>query len=389
MKIVMATPILYDSISPFNHLIKDIFLKLLEEGNEIIRIVAVNDINDESYKLGIESIKYIPIKRKKLKKSNIIKRYLVDTFTNIKMAKKLKAIGADILFEDVSYSSWCIINKAKKQKMKVVSMFQDVWPDNAVKSSLIGDRGFLYKVFNHLQKIVYKKSDRFICISEDMKKFIISKGADEHKIDVIYNWGYSDEPVFIKWENNEFVKKYNLDKNKFYVVYAGNIGKMQNVGIIIETAKQLLSEKDIRFLIIGDGSSKNEIMEEAKNISNISFLPFQPSSLATSIYSMAGANIIPLLPGAIKTALPSKTGVCLSCSDKNIFAFGRECLFASYVKEFKSGFCVNCDSTDEIVESIIALKSSKSDSLNREMFLSMFTKSINVNKYYEVFNSLS
>ena len=72
-----------------------------------------------------------------------------------------------------------------------------------------------------------KHADRIICISDDMKDFISSKGVDEKKIEVIYNWGYSDEVVDIAWEDNEFVKKYSLDKTKFYAIYAGNIGKIR------------------------------------------------------------------------------------------------------------------------------------------------------------------
>lgn len=65
----------------------------------------------------------------------------------------------------------------------------------------------------------YKKSDKMICISHDMKEFIKLKGISEKKINVIYNWGYSDETVDIPWSENLFVKKYNLSRDKFYAIY--------------------------------------------------------------------------------------------------------------------------------------------------------------------------
>ena len=140
MKIVIITPILYDEKSPFNHLFKDMIEGWIHAGHEIVRIVACEDLADERYKMGIDSqqISYIPVRRKKAKKGNIIIRYLRDSWTNIRMAKKLKKIqDADVLFEDVSYSSYWSVKAAKKRKMRVVSMLQDVWPDNSVASGLI------------------------------------------------------------------------------------------------------------------------------------------------------------------------------------------------------------------------------------------------------------
>ena len=87
------------------------------------------------------------------------------------MVKILKNIEADILFEDVSYFSIWSVKAAKKKGMRIVSMLQDVWPDNAVQSGLIKDKSLVYKYFESWQRKVYKISDKLICISDDMKAF--------------------------------------------------------------------------------------------------------------------------------------------------------------------------------------------------------------------------
>ena len=85
------------------------------------------------------------------------------------------------MFEDVCYSSFWTVRAAKSKGMKVVSMLQDVWPDNAVQSGLIKEKSLLYKYFEMWQQVVYKKSDKMICISHDMKEFIKLKGISEKK----------------------------------------------------------------------------------------------------------------------------------------------------------------------------------------------------------------
>lgn len=394
MKIVIATPILYEASSPFNHLFKDIIEGFLKAGHEIIRVVACEHEKEDGYKLGMEydNIKYIPVIRKKSNHRNIIQRYTSDVSTAIKMAKIIKKIQADILFEDVCYSSFWTVRVAKNMGMKVVSMLQDVWPDNAVQSGLIKEKSLLYKYFEMWQQAVYKKSDKIICISDDMKEFIKSKGILGKKISVIYNWGYSDETVDIPWDENLFVKKYNLSQDKFYAIYAGNIGRMQNVELVIKAAEKLDSNSNIQFLIIGDGAYKENIEKEIreKSLSNVTMLPLQDSKLATSIYSAAGVNIIPLVTGGIKTALPSKTGVCLSCGRPVVFCFDKQSVFDKICEKYKSGTCVSSTNENELVKAILSYSKElvKKNHGALYMYKDLFVRTDNIKKYVDILEKI-
>lgn len=386
MRIVIATPILYSPTSPFNHLFKDIIGGFLEAGNQVVRLVAVENEDETEYKYGYEgkNIEYKLYKRKSSDHGNIISRYVRDTLTNIREAIGiLKLKDVDVLFEDVSYSSFWAVKAAKMKGIKVVAMLQDVWPDNAVQSHLISEGSFLYKYFEMWQKSVYKNADKLICISDDMKDFIVSKGVDADKIEVIYNWGYSDDVVDIPWEENEFVKKYNLSRDKFYAIYAGNIGKMQNVEIVVNAAKELQDREDIQFLIIGDGARREAIEEMASGLKNVTMLPMQSSELATHIYSAAGVNIIPLVAGGTKTAMPSKTGVVLSCGQPVIFTFGDDSYFSRAVQDSGTGYSIAPDNYNELTNKICEINDIRREK-NYKLFLSMFTRRKNSARYSAV-----
>ena len=382
MKIAIATPILFDSSSPFNHLFKDIIGGFIEAGYEVTRFVAVRDDVEDGYKYGFENVEYVKYRRKESAHGNIITRYIRDTLTNIREARGVRKSGANVLFEDVSYSSFWSVRAAKKKGMRVVAMLQDVWPDNAVQSGLIKQRGLLYRYFELWQRYVYKKADRIICISDDMKDFIVSKGVDERKIDVIYNWGYSDDVVNIPWEENKFVAKYGIEKD-FYAVYAGNIGKMQNVELVVRAAKKMPSTK---FLIIGDGANREKIERMAEGADNIRMLPLQPPEFAEHIYSMAGVNIIPLVDGGPKTAMPSKTGVVLSCGRPVVFCFGSESKFGKLVEESGAGISVSAIDEDELVA---AIEKVSTESGAQGLFMSCFRRSKNIKEYVKTIEVLS
>lgn len=388
MKILIATPILYDRKSPFNHIFKDILEGLISDGNEITRIVACEKYCDKEYTFGIESenIHYIEVKRKECNKGDIFNRYITDNITCIKMAWiMLRIKGIDILFEDVSYSSFWVVVAAKIKSIKTILMIQDVWPDNSVQSGILNNESLLYKYFEIWQRYVYKKSERLICISEDIKAFIIQKGVDKEKISVIYNWGYSDEKVDISWDENKFVEKYKLNKNEFYAVYAGNIGKMQNVKMVVNAAQKLEDDQNIHFLIIGDGVKRNEIVEsiKKKNMKNITILPMQPSDLATSIYSMAGVNIIPLVKGGIKTALPSKIGVCLSCGQTILLCLEKHSKIANLIEQSNSGVVIEPDDVNSLAQTITDIANGTVNIKNQDVwncFSENFTRKANVDK---------
>ena len=154
MKIVIATPILFDKTSPFNHLFRDIIGGFLDAGYEVERHVAVRNEEEDDETYGYENVRYVKYQRKESAHGNIITRYLRDTITNIREAKGIKKLGADVLFEDISYSSFWAVRAAKKRGMRVVAMLQDVWPDNAVQSGLIKQGGLLYRYFELWQRYV-------------------------------------------------------------------------------------------------------------------------------------------------------------------------------------------------------------------------------------------
>lgn len=384
MKILIATPVLYDKSSAFNHLFKDIIGGFLAAGHQVIRLVACRNDQEADFTYGYAgpNIQHVRFRRAESGHRNILSRYLRDTLTNLRQARALRQHPADVLFEDVSYSSFWMVRAAKKRGMRVVAMLQDVWPDNAVQCGLLKPNGLLYRYFEWWQRQVYRRADKIVCISDDMKEFLVGKGVPAEKVEVIYNWGYRDEVGTIPWDENQFVKKYQLPRDKFYAVYAGNLGKMQNVELIVRAARQLQGDDRIQFLIVGDGARRETIAEQAAGLTNVTMLPLQPPELAEHIYSMAGVNLIPLVEGGAQTAMPSKTAVLLSCARPAIFCFGDQTKFGKLLTECRAGSCVSATDESQLAAAIrrIALGQDEYPGA-AQLFQRNFCRTANVERY--------
>lgn len=79
---------------------------------------------------------------------------------------------------------------------------------------------------------------------------------------------------------------YKRNDSKFRVLFHGTFIPSQGIEFILQAAKTLEKDKDIEFLIIGDGQVKNEMLELAKkiNVKNVEFLGrMNPGELVNNI----------------------------------------------------------------------------------------------------------
>ena len=142
-----------------------------------------------------------------------------------------------------------IVKKIKK--IPVVYILQDVFPDSMVTSKMTNEGSLIWKIGRALENFTYKNVDEIIVISDDFKKNLMNKGVPESKIHVVRNWVDENEIVPISKKDNILAKELCLDINKFYVVYAGNLGNAQNIDVILNAAKETEFIEDIEY---GDGT---------------------------------------------------------------------------------------------------------------------------------------
>jgi len=190
---------------------------------------------------------------------------------------------------------------------------QEIYPDVAVNLGVIRS-AFIIKSLQNLERFVYTKASALAVISESMANCIRAKGVPEEKIRVIPN--FVDVKDFRPLsKDNEFSRRYNL-QGKFVVSYAGNMGKPQGLSTLIEAAHLLRHEVGIHFLMMGDGSERASLIEQAQRLQlpNITILPYQPYSLMAEAYATADASFVSQAPGTSSDGIPSKVYRIMACA---------------------------------------------------------------------------
>ena len=317
-------------------------------------------------------------------KDNFIARYMAE-LKYLSACKKYISSDFDAVFIQSTNVAGFAVNAMRKKLPKAIVTFnvQDIFPYNLAFSGRLKRNSIVFRLLAAEQRYGYKHSDHVITISEDMKETLVVDGVATNKVEVIYNWSYQDEP----YENVDLAPVTHMFKPEFFnVVYAGNIGVMQNVDILIEASKLMKEDKSVWFHIIGNGVYKEKLEARAKDygITNISFWPMQPPELAPAIYSAADVNVIPLVKDVYRTALPSKTATCLACGKPIIFAIGKDSKFGQKVKDEAGCLVVEADKAEELVEALIQVQTGVWDNKAGSFFLNYCKNTDNSRKYAEI-----
>jgi Glycosyltransferase len=363
MKILFILSIGFDTPGPAVHLVKDIIREMLEAGHTVNFVQKLLGGSDPVIPIELE--KYIGstlivdnLYMKKVDKANFVKRYIRNVISAFDCAKVYKKYNdVDIVFVQSNPTAIFPISLAKKYlKKPVIFDIQDIFPQDAVYAGKMSEKSIIYKISRFMQKRAYMKADHLTTISKDMKKTILEEGISDSKIDIVYNWSYSNESYDISDDENLFLKIHpEIDKSKYRVVYAGNIGAMVNVELMVETADKLRSESGIHFYIIGEGSSREkfERLVREKDLPNITFYPLQTVEYAPHNYSMANINLIPLPKGVIYTVMPSKTATALACGKPIIAGFDLESDMAEILRQVDKCTVLDPDDVNGYVDTIL------------------------------------
>lgn len=373
----------FDRRTPSEHLLVAIVQALYKSGNTVHIIQkdmggTLPHLPASLENLGVTT-DCIPCKL--AAKSNFVGRYFVELRYIIKSIRFLKAHKDSMAIFNQSSTVAGFMTYAVKHiipNARLTYNVQDIFPENAAYIGSV--RGIVYKILSAEQRYAYRHADQIITISEDMRDLLIEKGADPQKTEVVYNWSYTDE--LYKYEDvySEKIAKF-LTAEKFNVVYAGNIGTMQNVDVVVATAKIMQGEDDIHFHIFGDGVYKERLQHEAEGLTNISFWPMQSSELAPSIYAMADVNVIPLAPNIYRTALPSKTATCIACQKPIVFCIGGKSKFGESISNQAGYYVSESSDANELEKLILMIKKKKTHVNCAGFYRSAFLKSVNSQKY--------
>lgn len=142
---------------------------------------------------------------------------------------------------------------------------RDVWPEVVIAIGAVRNK-FVQKCLISLEWLIYKNAKAIVPLSTDMQNSIISR----------YPRFLTKTQVIIEniAEVNRFqnvgtavnIKEVTGFDVRFSILYAGTFGKVNGVHKVIELAEKTLNlDKQLVFLLIGDGAEKDMVRQAASD----------------------------------------------------------------------------------------------------------------------------
>ena len=281
------------------------------------------------------------------------------------------------------------------RKCPVVYNAQDLFPDTLSGTGLAKKGGLLWKIGSWVARVTFNNTDKIIAISENIKRTLVEeKGIPADKVVVVYNWVDSDAVVPIAKEENPLFEEFGLNREKFHVVYAGNLGNAQNINIVVDAAARLRDNENVEFVVFGSGGLESDIRAriETEGLKNLRLLPLQPVERVKYVYSLGDVCLVSCKEGLGGSAMPSKTWSILSCGRPVLANFDEGELQMILTKN-QLGVFTKAGDLEGFVEAISQLaaepeKCEKMGARGRQFILDNLTKDAGTRKYAEVLRSV-
>jgi len=163
----------------------------------------------------------------------------------------------------------------------------------------------LFRVLQVFDDWACRQSMPVLVLSEDMRNTLRQRPrGGEYCIEVMNNFALPFEHALTESAGLQMDKK-NV---RLRLIYAGNMGRFQSLGTLLDAMGRLAYRKDIELVMMGEGVAKPELVaQQKKTNANVLFFDYQPVEVAKVAIQNADIGVVALIPGMYRYAYPSKT----------------------------------------------------------------------------------
>jgi colanic acid biosynthesis glycosyl transferase WcaI len=133
----------------------------------------------------------------------------------------------------------------------------------------------------------------------------LAKGVEPKRVAMLPNWVDTKE-IFPLERLSSYRDKLGIDSSICVALYSGNMGEKQGLDVLLNVAKQLMHQKNLLFVMCGDGAARDRLNKQGLGLLNIKWLPLQPVEKLNELLNLADIHLLPQKEGVSDLVMPSK-----------------------------------------------------------------------------------
>jgi glycosyltransferase involved in cell wall biosynthesis len=290
--------------------LRDLAHEFVRQGHEPTMFVASPDIAQPALVEIVAGITVVRLRSPRTKDMGYARRALGEFLMPFVMLARLRRAAVSQASWDgvVWYSPTIFLGPFARALMKRSGcrgylIVRDLFPDWAVDMGLM-TRGVPYWVLKAVECYQYKVANVIgVQTPANLPHLIRHQCLPRRRIEVLNNW-LADAPVgycSIRIEQTPLA-------GRTILVYAGNMGVAQGMGILLELADRVRQRCDMGFLFVGRGSDALLLREQAveRRLDNVAFFDEIDPSEIPGLYAQCHAGIVALDPRHKTHNIPGK-----------------------------------------------------------------------------------
>jgi len=330
---------------------------------------------------------FVPIKPTFIKRIIHIIDFTIGTKSNIRKIKKSNIVLSIIPFTS---SAWLGMKLSKKLNAKHWIHIQDFEFDIALESGISSNRiinKYFKKKLSRIESNILNSADIISSISNGMLDKLKKKSSVESFF--FPNW---IDPENIDPKNAK--QHLKLKNSKFTILYSGNIGGKQDWDLFIKVADFFNDNKNIEFIIVGNGSYKKELIKKTQNLGNVRFINTVPLIELNDLLCSANLHFLFQKEKVLDSVMPSKILNMMASEVPCLITGNRNSEIAKIILSEKIGFFYESNETELIIQTIEQLEADDSKAKNdskkaREFIINSFSKKKVLNVFNKKLNQLN
>lgn len=288
-----------------------------------------------------------------------LKNYLSFMFFAILLGLVIRG-RYDIVFASSPslFVGWAGFVLSKFKRALFVLEVRDLWPQSAIELGFLKNRLFIWMA-EGLEKFLYRKAAVIIALTGGIKDAILKIVKNQDKVKLITNG--VDTELYLKSNFIDFRAKYGLQK-KFIAMYVGAHGVNNDLETLIDAAEELKEQSEIKFVFIGDGDHKSELMKLCANrgLKNVVFLPSQPKKLIPDYLNAADVCLLAIKKDLFfQGTLPNKLFDYMASGKPVVATVPTEGESAHLIQKLQAGIICAPESGKQMARAILKLYEDK------------------------------
>lgn len=207
-------------------------------------------------------------------------------------------------------AGWFASIAAKIVGARFIYHMQDIHPEVSLYSNGLLGRGVVCRLLMGIDNQTLRRAASVVVLSTDMANTLRDRKVELTDIRVINN-----PPVTAMLSDDIPPKEFRKDPRKTRVIFAGNLGRFQNLSLLAEGVAECFAEFPLLELVfLGEGSVAGELKKIWADSPQVKFLPFVPFEQAKILLEESDVGLVSLQSDIYRVSFPSKMTTYLSLS---------------------------------------------------------------------------